>query len=62
MELREPHGLHDGLRPRHVERDFVVTRKPLQALDVVAHDGMEGPEHRAERGSTRRAPAAMHCL
>ena len=49
MELREPHGLHHGLRPRHVERDFVVAREPFQTLDVVPHDGVERPEHRAER-------------
>ena len=48
VELREPHGLHDGFRARHVERDLVVARELLQALDVVAHDGMERPEHGTE--------------
>ena len=38
-----------------VERDFVVARDLFQALDVVAHDRVERPEHWTELVDTPRA-------
>ena len=55
MILGEPHGLHDRLGARHVERDLVEAGDLRQARHVVGDHGMVGAEHGTEIAHALRA-------
>ena len=49
----QAHRLHHRLGARHVEGHLVLARQGLQALHVLQHARVVGPQHRTQRSSGR---------